>query len=92
MMISDARIEPLAVRLFPVCHVQLGCPRPEVWAARRAPAERALATGPSADVRAAATAYLAALDTYREESRAAANRCVEIQHTTLFATVGQKES
>jgi SAM-dependent methyltransferase len=89
-MLADARIEPLAVRLFPVSHVQLGCPREDVWTARRAPVDLALASSSSPDVRAAAEAYLAALEQYREDSRAAAERCVEIQHTTLFATVGQK--
>jgi hypothetical protein len=91
MMCAAAGIEPLAVRLFPVSKVQLGCPRAEVWTARRAPVERALASGPTPEVRASAEAYLQALDAYRDESRAAADRCVEIQHTTLFATVGQKE-
>jgi SAM-dependent methyltransferase len=91
MMLADAGIETLAVRLFPVCHVQLGCPREEVWKARRAPAEQALAAPQSAEVRASAEAYLHALAAYREESRAAGDRCVEIQHTILFATVGQKE-
>jgi len=91
MMLADARVEPLAVRLFPVCHVQLGCPRDEVWAARSAPVEHALSVDAPADVRAAAQSYLDALARYQDESRAAAERCVEIQHTTLFATVGQKE-
>ena len=35
MMLADARIEPLDVRLFPLSHVRLGCP-PQVWAAPRA--------------------------------------------------------
>ena len=91
MMCAGAGIEPLAVRLFPVSKVQLGCPREEVWSARRAPVERALASSPAPDVRTSGEAYLLALDKYRDESRAAADRCVEIQHTTLFATVGQKE-
>ena len=77
MMCAGAGIEPLAVRLFPVSKVQLGCPRNEVWTARRAPVERALASSPAPDVRATASAYLLALDAYRDESRAAAERCVE---------------
>ncbi len=47
MMMADARIEPLAVRLFPVSHVQLGCPRDEVWAARRARVEQTLSSSPA---------------------------------------------
>ena len=91
MMMADARIEPLAVRLFPVSHVRLGCPRDEVWAARRARVEQTLSSNPASEVRASGEAYLRALEVYQDESRAAAERCVEIQHTTLFATVGQKE-
>ena len=91
MMLADARIEPLAVRLFPVSHVRLGCPRDEVWAARRGSVERALASSPAPEVRASGEAYLRALDAYRADSQSAAERCVEIQHTTLFATVGQKQ-
>ena len=91
MMLADARIEPLAVRLFPVSHVQLGCPRDEVWKARRARVEQALSSSPAPEVRASGEAYLRALAAYHDESRAAVERCVEIQHTTLFATVGQKE-
>ena len=91
MMLADAGIEPLDVRLFPVSHVQLGCPRDEVWAARRLPVERALSSSPTPDVRASGQAYLEALGAYQHESHAAAQRCVEIQHTTLFATVGQKQ-
>jgi hypothetical protein len=91
MMLAAAHIEPLAVRLFPVSHVQLGCPRDEVWEVRRVRVERALASNPTPEVRGSGEAYLRALGTYQDESRAAAERCVEIQHTTLFATVGQKE-
>jgi SAM-dependent methyltransferase len=90
-MLADAGIEPLAVSLFPVCHVQLGCPREEVWEARRMAVQRVLASSPTPDVRATAAAYLDALEKYRDESKTASDRCVEIQHTTLFATVGQKE-
>jgi SAM-dependent methyltransferase len=91
MLLAAARIEPLAVRLFPVCHVQLGCPREEVWTWRRAAVDRALTPDAAPEVRASGQAYLEALDAYRDESQAAAKQCVEIQHTTLFATVGQKE-
>ena len=91
MMLAAAHIEPLAVRLFPVSHVQLGCPRDEVWEARRVRVERALSSNPTPEVRGSGEAYLRALGAYQDESRAAAERCVEIQHTTLFATVGQKE-
>ena len=50
------------VRLFPVSHVQLGCPRDEVWTARRARVEQALSSSPAPEVRASGEAYLRALD------------------------------
>jgi len=91
-LLGQAGVEPLAVRLFPVSHTQLGAAAPEVWTARRTAVEAALATSPTSDVRRLGTAYINALDEYRDASRGAGEGCVEIQHTTLFATVGQKSS
>ncbi|HEY6508887.1 MAG TPA: methyltransferase domain-containing protein [Vicinamibacterales bacterium] len=91
-LLGQAGVEPLAVRLFPVSHVQLGAAAPEVWTARRKAAEAALAIAPTSEVRRLGTAYIDALDEYRDQSRGAGDGCVEIQHTTLFATVGQKSS
>lgn len=91
-LLGQAGVEPLAVRLFPVSHAQLGAAAPEIWTARRKAAEAALATAPTSEVRRLGTTFIDALDEYRDASREAGERCVEIQHTTLFATVGQKSS
>lgn len=91
-MLTQADIESLDVRLFPVSHVQLGMPAERVWSTRRARAEQTLTSAPTPEVRRLAATYLEALDAYREAARAAGPACVEIQHTTLFATVGQKPS
>lgn len=83
-------IEPIDVRLFPVSHVQLGAPPDAVWASRRAAVERATSQSSHAQVRALGDQYLQALDAYAAEARKAGPSLVEIQHTMLFATVGQK--
>jgi ubiquinone/menaquinone biosynthesis C-methylase UbiE len=91
-LLGQAGVEPLAVRLFPVSHAQLGAAAPEIWTARRQAAEAALATAPTSEVRRLGMTFIDALDEYRDASQAAGDSCVEIQHTTLFATVGQKSS
>jgi len=91
-LLGQAGVEPLVVRLFPVSQVQLGAAEPEIWTARRKAAEAALATSSTSEARRLGTMYLDALDEYRDASRAAGDSCVEIQHTTLFATVGQKSN
>lgn len=83
-------IEPISVRLFPVYHTHLGPPAPDVWTGRRAAVERLLASGMAEEVRAVGQEYLGALAEYEREAAAAGPGFVEIQHTMLFATVGQK--
>jgi hypothetical protein len=83
-------IEPLDVRLFPVSHAQLGAPDPSLWANRRSAIERVLRDAGDARVRAYADDSLQALAAYEAEATALGAAFVEIQHTMLFATVGQR--
>jgi ubiquinone/menaquinone biosynthesis C-methylase UbiE len=83
-------VEPIQVRLFPVAEVLLASPPPERWQLRRQAVERAMAGANDGAVRAAGSDYLAALDAYAAASRVAGSTFVEIQHTLLFATVGQR--
>ena len=83
-------VEPMQVRLFPVAEVLLASPPAERWQLRRQAVERSMAATSDAAVRAAGRDYLAALDAYAAASRVAGATFVEIQHTLLFATVGQR--
>jgi ubiquinone/menaquinone biosynthesis C-methylase UbiE len=83
-------IEPIEVRLFPVSQSQLGLPADDVWARRHEAIERLIDAAPNEAVRALGREYLAALEAYGAEARTAGSSFVEIQHTMLFATVGQK--
>jgi len=85
-------IEPMAVRLFPVSRTQLGPPSADVWARRRAAVEQAVETTPSDGARTLGRAYLDALDAYAREAAQAGSAFVEIQNTTLFATLGQRNA
>ena len=62
----------------------------ERWEQRRHGVERAMAATDDEPTRAAGRDYLAALDAYAAASRVAGATFVEIQHTLLFATVGQR--
>ena len=84
-------IEPLEVRLFPVSQTQLGAPPEEVWQRRHDVVEQVIAQAPNDNVRSLGREYLTALDAYANEARNAGSSFVEIQHTMLFATVGQKQ-
>lgn len=84
------QIEPLDVRLFPVPYAQLAAPPEEVWVDRRRVVDRVLRGAGDARVRAFAGAYAEALRAYEAEATRADGGFVEIQHTMLFATVGQK--
>ena len=84
-------VEPMQVRLFPVAEVLLASPPAERWQLRRQAVERTMAATDGDSVRAAGRDYLAALDAYAAASRVAGATFVEIQHTLLFATVGQRE-
>ena len=83
-------VEPMQVRLFPVAEVLLASPPAERWQLRHQAVERAMAGANDGAVRAAGSDYLAALDAYAAASRVAGSTFVEIQHTLLFATVGQR--
>jgi ubiquinone/menaquinone biosynthesis C-methylase UbiE len=83
-------IEPMEVRLFPVSLTFLGAPGPDVWRVRRNAIEQLVDARLSATVRGLAEQYLQLLDVYEADARAAGEGFVEIQNTTLFATVGQK--
>ena len=63
-------------------------PPPAEWDGRRMAVERAVQEAPAA-ARDAGRDLLAALAAYEVESTQAGSAFVEIQHTMLFATVGQ---
>jgi SAM-dependent methyltransferase len=83
-------VELLAVKVFPVSHVRLGVPNETVWARRRDAIARAVDAAATDDVRTAAAEYGAALTRYEGEARSLGAAFVEIQNTTLIATVAQK--
>jgi SAM-dependent methyltransferase len=82
-------VDPIDVRLFPVSHTRLRPPTPEEWAERRDAIQRVIERVTTKDVRELGRELLHALGTY-ETDAARAVAFVEIQHTMLFATVGQK--
>lgn len=85
-------IDPLAVRLFPVSKARLGVPADTVWRRRRAEIKQTIETTPGDAVRSLGAEYLDVLDAYAREAAQAGSTFVEIQHTMLFATVGQKSA
>ena len=89
-LFSERGIEPIEVRLFPVSRTFLGPPDASVWASRRSVVERALGSGASDAARWLGRDYLDTLTAYEAEANKAGSSFVEIQHTMLFATVGQK--
>lgn len=90
-LFSACDIEPLDVRLFPVTQTQLGAHADEVWRRRHDVVEQLIDQATTDDVRKPGREYLAALDAYAAEARKAGSSFVEIQHTMLFAAVGQKK-
>jgi SAM-dependent methyltransferase len=89
-LFSERGIEPLEVRLFPVSRTLLGPPDANVWTSRRRVVESALGAGASDAARWLGREYLDTLTAYEAEANKASSSFVEIQHTMLFATVGQK--
>lgn len=89
-LFSERGIEPIEVRLFPVSRTFLGPPDASVWASRRSVVESALGSGASDAARWLGRDYLDTLTAYEAEANKAGSSFVEIQHTMLFATVGQK--
>ena len=82
-------IEPIDVRMFPVSHTRLQPPLPDEWKERRDAVQRVLGRVTRKDVRELGRELILALTTY-EGDATAATTFVEIQHTMLFATVGQR--
>jgi len=82
-------VEPIDVRMFPVSHTRLQPPLPDEWKARRYAVQRVVARVTRKDVRELGRELVLALTTYEAEATAATG-FVEIQHTMLSATVGQK--
>ena len=87
---AEHGIEPVAVRLFPVSSTQVGPPAPEFWTERRQAVEAALAGADGIAVQQAGREYLDALGDYEAAASRAGTAFVEIQHTMLFATVGNR--
>jgi SAM-dependent methyltransferase len=83
-------VELAAVKVFPVSHVRLGVPDDAVWERRREAIARAVESTTSDEVRIAAAEYSAALTRYEADARSLGAAFVEIQNTTLIATVAQK--
>jgi len=83
-------IETTEIRLFPVSVTRLGAPAATVWDERRAVFDGALARVTDGTLRKLGDEYLAAFEAYKAAAIAAGSAFVEIQSTTLFATVGQK--
>jgi SAM-dependent methyltransferase len=82
-------IEPIDVRLFPVSHTRLSPPTADEWKERRDAVQKVVEGVTRRDVRELGREVLLALSTYEAEA-AASSSFVEIQHTMLFAAVGQK--
>jgi hypothetical protein len=82
-------IEPIDVRMFPVSHTRLSPPSAAEWKERRDAVQRVVERVTRKDVRELGRELLLALSTYEAEATASP-AFVEIQHTMLFATVGQK--
>ena len=61
-----------------------------MWKSRRDVVDRALRSGASDAARWLGREYLETLTAYEAEATRAGSSFVEIQHTMLFATVGQK--
>ena len=89
-LFSESGLEPLDVRLFPVSVTSLGPPDASVWKSRREAVERALRSGAPDAAQWIGREYLETLTAYEAEATPAGSSFVEIQHTILFATVGQK--
>ena len=82
-------IEPIDVRMFPVSRTRLQPPLSDEWKERRDAVQKVVERVTRKDVRELGRELLLALATYEAEATAA-TAFVEIQHTMLFATVGQK--
>jgi SAM-dependent methyltransferase len=89
-MCTAHRVEPTAIRLFPVSLARLGSPAPAIWQARREIVHGTIERLDDESLRKMGADYLRVLDRYEQEAEAAGTNFVEIQSTMLFATVGRK--
>jgi SAM-dependent methyltransferase len=89
-MLAGLGIEPVSVHLFPVAVSHLGAPTDSLWESRRTAVRDAIAKAPDESLRRLGADYLKAVEQYAREASAAGPSFVEIQHTMLFATVGQR--
>ncbi len=89
-MFAAHGVEPIEVRLFPVSHTRLAPPSAEEWKERRDAVQREIERAGRKDVRELGLELQHALATYENEAASATTAFVEIQHTMLFATVGQR--
>ena len=89
-LFSRYAVEPVDVRLFPVSHTLLGTPAPDLWRNRRHAIERTATEVTDEHVRRLSAGCLEILGEYEKDAQDAGPSFVEIQNTTLFATVGQK--
>jgi SAM-dependent methyltransferase len=83
-------IHPLDVHLFPVSRAQLGAPPETLWHGRREAVQAAVQRAPDEAIRRLGQDYLKLLDRYAEDAKKTGPAFVEIQHTMLFAAVGQR--
>jgi precorrin-6B methylase 2 len=83
-------IQPLDVQLFPVSRAQLGAPPETLWHGRREAVQAAVNRAPDEAIRRLGQDYLKLLDRYAEDAKKTGPAFVEIQHTMLFAAVGQR--
>jgi ubiquinone/menaquinone biosynthesis C-methylase UbiE len=83
-------IETIDVRLFPVSHTTLVPPSTDAWKQRRDAVQRVVDQVTRKDVRELGRELLHSLTAYEAEASSAGSSFVEIQHTQLFAAVGQK--
>ena len=90
MLFSRYDIEPLEVRMFPVSQTYLGAVPDAVWNRRRSAIRQAVDRADVEAVRTIGREYIEAVDAYAQEATQAGSSFVELQHTMLFATVGQK--
>jgi SAM-dependent methyltransferase len=90
LLFVQSGIHPLNVQLFPVSRAQLGEPPETLWAGRREAVQAALQRAPDESIRRLGQDYLKLLDRYAADAKRTGPAFVEIQHTMLFAAVGQR--
>jgi SAM-dependent methyltransferase len=89
-LMLEAGIDPLAVHLFPVVVSRLGTPVEGVWRDRRQAVATAADSLAEPGLRNLAADVISVLDAYERAAAEAGPAFVEIQHTMLFATIGQR--